>query len=175
MDTRQIALIACCAWVGIADAAVNVGIVRLNGNGGTYLYTSKKIERGDNIQFQAPVNHGPACCQSVDASLAVQIQPDPEVVDSSARPLYRYRIRSKNSAGELPFIGIAVVGKRLVVRQSGMWQLNVRDARSTASIDLCTTSEGVQITSRSGKKTLSKLYLYLGYDIENTCDTREAK
>jgi hypothetical protein len=176
MDIKRLAVVAACACALAANtnAAVNLAIVKLNDEGHSYLYTASKISTGDIVYFQFPKNDNPACCKLEDGKTATLAAPDSDAVDfDSNRTLYRYKLVSKDVSSELPFLGIAVIGKDLRVTPTGTWRLKAQSASETLDLILCTSAEGVHVTSQSGGKALSHLYLYLGYDIDNpTCDAR---
>jgi hypothetical protein len=176
MDIERLAVVAfcSCALAANTNAAVNLAIVKLNDEGHNYLYTPSKINAGDIVYFQFPKSDNPTCCKHEDGQMATLATPDSDAVDfDSNRTLYRYKLVSTGVSSELPFLGIAVIGKDLTVTPTGTWRLKAQSASDTHDLILCTSTEGVHLTSQSGGKALSHLYLYLGYDIDNpTCDTR---
>lgn len=166
-------------WCGVAlsvvacsaHAGANAGFVRLNGKGGDYLYSAHRIAPGDTIHFQFPKAGKTECCLRVAAQAAQPATADPDATDFlSERELFRYRLVYPTQAGELPFVGIAVIGKRLAVRQEGASRLKVSGGVATTTIAMCTSSEGVHVVSRAGATVQSHLYLAEDYEIEDpTC------
>jgi hypothetical protein len=173
MDTNK-HLFAALIFVALAlpaRAEVSVGIVRLNDEGGSYLYSSRKIAAGETVYFQFAKEGTPACCQHTAARAARPVTPDDAAVDYDADTrLYRYRLALKSEPDALPFIGAAAIGKALRVKEAGPWTMRVHQPGGVAELRLCTSREGVHVTREGKGGKRRHIYLYLGYDIENpTC------
>jgi hypothetical protein len=150
---------------------MNAAIVKLNEGGPNYLYSAQKISQGDTVYFQIPKDDQPSCCGQISAKAATLAALDPDATDySSDRTLYRYRINVTGVSTTLPFLGIAVIGNKMSVKQDGTSRIIARQGNTTTDLHLCTSQEGVHVVTQSAGKQESHLYIYLGYDIENpTC------
>ena len=165
-------------WPGVAlsvlacsaHAGTNIGFVRLNGAGGDYLYTAHRIARGDTVYFQFPRADRAACCERVAAASAKPAAGDADATDfHSERELFRYRLVRAVKGDGLPFVGIAVIGRRLAVAQQNA-HIRVTEGGEVATVSMCTSSEGVHVVSRAETRVEAHLYLAEDYEIENpTC------
>lgn len=174
MDIKRQLFLALASWRFAAQspAQVTAAIVKLDGDGPHYLYSAKKLARGDNIHLQFPTDGQPACCLNIVPGAASLLPSDPDAVEfNTSRPLHRYRLTLKGVSAPLPFIGLAVIGRSASVTADGHWRLKTTAGASATELSLCTSPEGVHVHSRSGAKAQDHLYLYLGYDLDNpTCD-----
>jgi hypothetical protein len=171
MDAKRYFFVALTTFARVANASdgVNVAIVKLNDEGKNYIYSAKKISPGDKVYFQFPRDDAPSCCARSDWRSTTSLPPDPDAVDyDTDRELYRYRLVAPGMTSSLPFLGIAAIGKNLTVAPAGVWQVNVGKGVGSTGLKLCTSQEGVHVVSQADGKSQSHLYLYLGYDIENT-------
>lgn len=161
------------AMAGSATAGVNAAIVKLNEGGPSYLYSARKLDPGDTIQFQFPKNDRPSCCGQSNWKAATLLAADQDAVDyMSGQELYRYRLKAAGISTAIPFIGMAVIGSKISVKQHGDWEIEARQGSVATDLRLCTSQEGVHVLRQSNGKQVHHLYLYLGYDIENpTCDS----
>ncbi len=170
MDIKRylILMLGSFAMAGSANAGVNAAIVKLNEEGPNYLYSARKINPGDSIQFQIPKNDQPSCCGRSDWKAVTALAADPDAINyASDQPLYRYRLNVAGISTTLPFIGIAVIGSKVSTKQDGDGKIEAREGGTATALILCTSEEGIHVVSRSGGKQDSHLYVYLGYDIEN--------
>ena len=165
-------VVSSLAITGSATAGVNAAIVKLNQGGPNYLYSTRKLNPGDIVRFQLPKNDQPSCCGQSKWKAATTVAADPDAVDyMSGHELYRYRLKASGISTAMPFIGMAVIGSKVSVKQDGDWKIEARQGGTATELRLCTSQEGVHVVSRSDGKEVGHLYLYLGYDIENpTCE-----
>lgn len=155
-----------------AIAGTNPGIVKLNDEAGSYLYSASKIKPGDTIYFQYQIAGKVVCCASGSWKSATLVAADPNATDyKSGRQLYRYRLASSPQGKDgLPFVGMAVFGKHVTARAVSPSQLAFGPGAASAGLSLCTSQEGVHVVGEDGGAIYAHLYLNLAYDIENpTC------
>lgn len=174
MDTKRIflALLGTIVLSSNAIAAIDAAIVKLNDDGKNYIYTATKISAGDTIYFQFPKNnYEPDCCKRITWQATKLMRSDSDAIDNrNGSKLFQYQISVAGISGDMPFVGIAVIGKSLVVTPRGKWRLKARAGSDTEDLQLCTSQEGVHVQGEADDRRQSDLYLYLGYDIENpTC------
>lgn len=171
MDTKRLA-----AWTAILlassspSAAADVGIIRLNPEGQHYLYSRHKIVSGEQIMIQTPApNEDRACCMAITVDAGRSPIRDPDASEyPSDRKLFRYKIKPPSGIkAELPFMGIAVIGKRLDLQQLSNTTIRIGGDAHASEVSMCTSREGVHVVHKAGEEVLGHLYYYLGYDIEN--------
>lgn len=179
MDTKRhiLAAFALSVLQTSAYGGVNAAIVKLNDDGRHFIYAANKINQGDTIYFQFPKKGHAACCSQASWKAVGILAADPDAVDyTSDRQLYRYRLRASGFEDALPFVGIAAIGRNLAVAADGEWRVTASSGAAKSRLALCTSQEGIHVTSQAEGTNASDLYLYLGYDIENpTCTAPASK
>ena len=164
MVTRLLFLwLALCASACAAPGAADFAVVRMNTKGELRLYSSAPLKRDATSWTQvAGPGDSTLCCRRLKVSEVQPAQEDEALI---------------SHLGTMPkdwphtaFIGIAAIGAQLRVRGHGT-RLDVTDAQgSMISADLCTSREGVHVVNPSAPAMGPRLYLWLGYDIEEpTC------
>jgi hypothetical protein len=163
-------LIACLMLpflVNLCNAAVT-GIVSSNMTDGSHLYLPVKIQSNTKIQLQFPDKKGRLkCCLRISGNYLTSVPSGEAASDAiSGDLLFHYKLKPNSYFYKnMPFVGIAVVGnaKILQIKETEL-SIKTRDQKISAS--LCTSQEGVHVTSRYGDKILSDAYLALGYSLE---------
>jgi|GEM_PF-1263317 len=174
MVTRLLFLwLALCASACAAPGAADFAIVRMNAKGELRLYSSAPLKRDATIWTQvAGPGDSTLCCRRLKVSELQPAQEDGVIAIDKAtdQALISHLGTMPKDWPHTAFIGIAAIGAQLRVRGHGT-RLDVTDAQgSMISADLCTSREGVHVVNPSAPAMGPRLYLWLGYDIEEpTC------
>lgn len=156
------------ASVGAAE--VQHGIVKLDGAGHALLVVAEPLAAGQVVYFQYPNARQQAlCCRQLLGS-EFSATDGAELLASNERTgdsVIAYKARMPRLWAEGPFVGSAVIGRRLQVKDA-KGQLIVRTAQGRVSrSDICTSQEGVHLIGKTDFVETAHLYLGLGYDIEH--------
>jgi hypothetical protein len=106
-------------------------------------------------------------------------QPTPDVDEQSSSPeLARaYGVELKRADPDVADLGVAFIGRISARRLSGVYELRASDVYPRVRVRSCTSMEGVHLSVWSGTPRASRRlwhsYLYLGYDVEPTCEDDE--
>jgi hypothetical protein len=172
MDIKHLfAILVLCA--ANQCSAVTAGIVSMNIGGETRLYSIQKLTPNESVQLQYPNKAGATqCCikrtgnsfeEIVDASVALDTLTD--------KPIYRYRLKQQpKSIGAAPFLGVAIVGGSIKIKQTATQSFRVPSIDGTLTVRSCTSLEGFHVIGEVGGKIVSDLYYGFDYEVEKpTC------
>jgi hypothetical protein len=181
MIARTLAFLLAAGLLSGSCLAVELGVVQLNTESGSYLYAPQALAPDSKVYFQFQTREGNTrCCLAMPSKSFVSVQPDDNASDAiTGKPAHRYKLVGKNGRlGDDPSIGIAVIGNApLRVKQTRPTALDITTPGSALVRALsCTSAEGVHITGRNGSQLVSDLYLGLGYELEEaTCRDEDLK
>lgn len=170
MGTKLLTLLACVLLSGAALASeVRFAIIKLDGAGHGLLITDMPLASGAFVHIQYPTaQQGAACCKRLSAeefsnAPAEGLLATDEV--GGTRPVV-YRVRVPKLWSEVPFIGVAAIGKSMKTRNAGSQLVSVDKRGRMRQAGICTSQEGVHLLEKVGLTERTHLYLSLGYDVE---------
>lgn len=174
MGINLISFLLCSMVVGAAAASdVRYAIIQMDGAGHGYLVTNAPLAQDESVHIQSPSAYrGIECCKRLVAGDFTE-SPSEELLatdEVGGKQMLIYRVRVPRLWYEMPFIGIAAVGKVMKTRNAGFELELVNSSKGIRRAKLCTSQEGIHLIERVGASERTHLYLSLGYAIESpTC------
>jgi hypothetical protein len=175
MVTKVLCVASLALACSIGNAA-SPGVVGLNIGSDTLLHVGSPLRPGDRVYLQYPDRVGASRCCIVRGVRAFEaVVADPAASDAlSGNPVFSYRlIRPLRLKNKKPFLGAAIVGRTIHVKQADSNLLRVSGSNRLLTVSTCTSQEGVHVVGRRGNAVTSDLYVGLGYEVEEpTCPPR---
>jgi hypothetical protein len=172
MDTKLL-FVASLALACSAVTAASQGVVSVNIGSDTLLHVGSPLLPGERVHLQYPDQTGVARCCLVRGTRAFEtVVSDPVASDAlNGNPVFSYRlIRPLRLKSKTPFLGAAVVGRSIQVKQAGNQSLRVSGSHRLLVVSTCTSLEGFHVVGSDGDEAVSDIYLGLGYEVEEpTC------
>ncbi|WP_144423996.1 hypothetical protein [Herbaspirillum hiltneri] len=171
MGVNKIAIflsLALCSAYTIASE--DSGFISIESDKKIYLYTLKKMQRNDLLQFQYRDNDGKEkCCMEAHIRKLVITKQNPVSDYKSEGKIYKYLVTPKNRIDKSSlFLGIAVLGKVRAFSEKNNEVSKIGD-RVNFTLKTCTSSEGMHLLGIKNNIVEEHLYYYFGYDVEPTC------
>jgi hypothetical protein len=172
MVARDMCFASLALACGLGNAA-SPGVIGLTVGGDTLLHVGSPLLRDDRVHLQYPDQAGaPRCCVVRGARAFEAVVADPAASDAlSGNPVFGYRlIRPLRLKNKKPFLGAAIVGRSIQVKQSDGHLIGFSRSNRLLTVSTCTSQEGFHVVAAGGKAARSDLYLGLGYEVEGpTC------
>jgi hypothetical protein len=147
---------------------VATGIISTNISGQVRLYSPLKLSPDERVRFQYPDEAGiTRCCITRSGNAFEAVEADDAVSDAlSGNPVFTYRMSQVPAPiGKAPFMGAAVIGRSVSVKQITDRSLRVGATNSTLTVSMCTSLEGLHVMTKSGAKVVADLYLGFDYAV----------
>jgi hypothetical protein len=166
------AVLSSLLLIGVSAVAAEVrhGIVKLDGAGHALLVVAEPLAAGQVVYFQYPNarQHALCCKQLVDSDFSVTEGSELSATnEKTGESPVIYKARIPRLWAEIPFVGGAVIGRRLQVKDTkGQLVVTTRQGHAIRS-EMCTSQEGVHVIGKTDSVETTHLYLGLGYDIEH--------
>lgn len=164
-----------CSHVALAGEA----IVRWDGKGKAWLYTTAASAPAGTVQAQYPGADGKArCCAALKAvgngtrgkGLRASDQVRTETVWMYATERAAGAVVAVPDAG--PFVGAAVFGTEAVLHQRTPTELSLGEDAPAPLLLTCVTQEGLHLVKEEGGAKRTHLYLPFGYEVRPACSKR---
>jgi hypothetical protein len=171
MVISKIAIFLCVAFFGsYALASENSGFISIESDNKIYLYTLKKMQRNDLLQFQYRDNDGKEkCCMKAHIRKLVITKQNPVSDYKSEGKIYKYLVISQNRIDKSSlFLGIAVLGRVRAFSEKNN-EVSKISGRVNFTLTTCTSSEGMHLLGMKNNIVEEHLYYYFGHDVEPTC------
>jgi hypothetical protein len=151
-------------------ASENSGFISIEIDKKIYLYTLKKMQRNDLLQFQYRDNDGKEkCCMKAHIRKLVITKQNPVSDYKSEGKIYKYLVISQNRIDKSSlFLGIAVLGRVRAFSEKNN-EVSKISGRVNFTLKTCTSSEGMHLLEMKNNIVEEHLYYYFGYDVEPTC------
>jgi hypothetical protein len=165
----KLVFVASLALTCSVISAANPGVVSLNIGSDSLLHVGSPLLPGERVHLQYPDQSGVARCCLVRGTRAFEtVVSDPMASDAlSGNPVFSYRlIRSLQLKSKKPFLGAAVVGRSIQVKQAENLSLRVSGSDRLVVVSTCTSPEGFHVVGSAGNEAVSDIYLGLGYEVE---------
>jgi hypothetical protein len=168
--------VAAWALLSSTSHARTAGAVIFNIGAEAHIHVGEQLLAGDRVYMQYPDRGGEARCCFVRGIHAFEaVASNPAASDAfSGNPVFSYRlIRSLRLKNKKPFLGAALVGKSIQVRQAENGSLRVSGSSPLLVLTTCTSREGFHVFGNAGNEAVSDIYLGLGYEVEEpTCPSK---
>jgi hypothetical protein len=168
MVARDMCFASLALACGLGNAA-SPGVIGLTIGGDSLLHVGSPLLRGDRVHIQYPDRVGASRCCIVRGVRAFEaVVADPAASDAlSGNPVFSYRlIRPLRLKSKKPFLGAAIVGRTIQVKQADSGLLRVSGSNRLLTVSTCTSQEGFHVIGNAGNAATSDLYLGLGYEVE---------
>ena len=164
-----------CSHVATAGEA----IVRWDGDGKAWLYTTAASAPAGTVQAQYPGADGKArCCAALKAVGNGTRGEGPRASDQM-RTEKVWMYATERVAGSAvvapaagPLVGAAVFGTDAVLQQRTPAELSLGGREPAPQLLTCVTQEGMHLLKEEGGAKRSHLYLPFGYEVKPTCSKR---
>jgi hypothetical protein len=177
------ALLLALATAGCSHAALaGEAIVRWDGEGKAWLYTTAASAPAGTVQAQYPGAGGKArCCAALKAVGNGTRGEGPRASDQvRTEKVWMYATeRAAGAAGAVvvapdagPFVGAAVFGTDAVLHQRTPTELSLGESEPAPQLLTCVTQEGLHLLKEEGGAKRTHLYLPFGYEVKPTCSKR---
>lgn len=176
------ALLLAVAAAGCSHVApAGEAIVRWDGEGKAWLYTTATSAPAGTVQAQYPGADGKArCCAALKAVGNGTRGEGPRASDQ-VRTEKVWMYATERAAGAVvvardagPFVGAAVFGTDAVLHQRTPTELSLGEYEPAPQLLTCVTQEGVHLLKEEGGAKRTHLYLPFGYEVTPAACSKRA-
>lgn len=164
-----------CSHVALAGEA----IVRWDGEGKAWLYTTAASAPAGTVQAQYPGADGKARCCTALKAVGNGMRAEGPRASDQVRTEKVWMYATERAAGAVavapdagPFVGAAVFGTDTALHQRTPTELSLGEHGTAPQLLTCITPEGLHLLKEEGGAKRTHLYLPFGYEVKPACSKR---